>query len=77
MISQRRSHKKSQESTPEGTIQVALALLQLQKSHEILRWTCDTCGMVHNGVKPMRCECCSSELLSQQNDGHWEMNSRW
>jgi rubrerythrin len=65
------------EINQEGTMQALMALLNQRSQVSLSRWDCDVCGMIHTGQMPLTCDSCGSELLTQQDDSHREMNSRW
>jgi rubrerythrin len=76
MIAQRGTSYNSIDVQQEGAMRTIQAMLN-QRSEALSRWDCDVCGMIHTGQMPLTCDSCGSELLTQQDDSHREMNSRW
>jgi rubrerythrin len=77
MIAQRNTSYSSAAINEEETMQAVLALLSQRHPVGVPRWDCETCGMIHLGPMPLKCESCASESLSRQSDLHCEMNNHW
>ncbi len=44
----------------------------------VQHWTCEVCGMVHNGSVPTSCDSCGvTDAFALQQDIRHEIGSRW
>ena len=78
MIAQRKPNNKAVVRSDEATVQAAVTFLSRRPTVISYRWLCETCGMIHAGSAPARCESCGKEVtLAHENDLPREMGTRW
>ena len=62
MIAQRKLTNKAVVKSDDAAVQAAVSLLTRRPTTISYRWICESCGMVHSGSAPARCESCGKEV---------------